>query len=743
MNPVVAARLGSDHLVAMVHPKHLPMLVEPRKWEDFDDGAYLIHQVASMRYKESMEQKTYLEKAARGGHMAPVFHGLEVLSSTPWRINRGVFDVMLAAWNGGQGIAKIPPSEENAVYALPPKPDADAEPDERVEYLMAMKKVSSLQRRDHSERCKINYNLEIARSFINDTFYLPHNMDFRGRAYPIPPHLSPVGDDLSRGLLTFAERKPLGDVRLKWLQIHLANVYGYDKMSFAERARFAQDHEADIFDSADHPLDGKKWWLQAEDPWQCLATCFELSAALRSPDPTLYESSLPIHQDGTCNGMQHYAALGGDVRGAKAVNLENADRPADIYTGVADIVNRVIEEDRKNGVPVAQLITGQLGRKVVKQTVMTTVYGVTFIGARDQIARQLLARGGIPREHLFSVSTYVAKAVLGCIGDLFRGAKDIMDWLTMSARLISRSVPAERVEATDEEVKQRAKSATSSRSLKDTSRLTREFMTSVIWTSPLGLPIVQPYRKLAKRQVMTSLQTVFIADPNQTAEVSPQRQSTAFPPNFIHSLDATHMMLTAIECKKNNITFASVHDSYWTHAATVEPMSELIRDTFIHLHSNDLIGNLREEFLERFGDHFIPVRNARNIGASAIRRRAKEDERSKQIRTALGEDLDEKAIDAVTSLTAESITEEDSPFAPAIDDVLDTENVESGSTLGPAGLIEDDLRDLVKQQQSQTTYNEEKIGRHRFVRLRDVLPPAPVRGDFDVNRIRDSAYFFS
>ena len=79
--------------------------------------------------------------------------------------------------------------------------------------------------------------------------------------------------------------------------------------------------------------------------------------------------------------MQHYAALGGDVRGAKAVNLTNGDRPADIYTGVAEIVNKVILEDQKKGVEVAQLIKSPIGRKVVKQTVMTTVYGESGVKA--------------------------------------------------------------------------------------------------------------------------------------------------------------------------------------------------------------------------------------------------------------------------------------------------------------------------------------------------------------------------
>lgn len=209
-----------------------------------------------MRYKESLEQQKWLKAASEEGHLEPVFHGLDVLSSTPWRVNRRVFDVVLESWNRGEPIADIPPSEDKAHYEFPEKPDSsDQDPQMRVQYVEKTKAVLAQQRKDHAERCKFNYNIEIARSYLKDIFYLPHNMDFRGRAYPIPPHLSPVGDDLCRGLLTFGTKKPLGETGLKWLQIHLANVYGYDKASFAERARFAQEHEADIFDSADHPLD--------------------------------------------------------------------------------------------------------------------------------------------------------------------------------------------------------------------------------------------------------------------------------------------------------------------------------------------------------------------------------------------------------------------------------------------------------------------------------------------------------
>ncbi|WVN88677.1 uncharacterized protein L203_103890 [Cryptococcus depauperatus CBS 7841] len=718
LNPVVAERLANDDIGVVIHPKHLPMLVPPLPWRAHDKGGYLMHSVPVMRYKESLEQQKWLKAAAEAGHLEPVFHGLDVLSSTPWQINRKVFDVVLEAWNQGHAIADIPPSKEMADYEFPDKPEpANQDPQLRLLYVEKMKKVRAQQRKDHAERCKFNYNIEIARSYLKDTFYLPHNMDFRGRAYPIPPHLSPVGDDLCRGLLTFGTKKPLGLTGLKWLKIHLANVYGYDKASFGERAKFAADNEKEIFDSAENPLTGNRWWLKAEDPWQCLAACFELTAALRSSDPAAYESALPVHQDGTCNGMQHYAALGGDVRGAKAVNLEAGDRPADIYTGVVDIVNKVIAEDQRQCHEVASLIKGPLGRKVVKQTVMTTVYGVTFVGARDQIAKQLNTRGDIAPEHIFAVSSYIAKTVLNCIGDLFSGAKAIMDWLTTSARLISRSVSSQRLQEAANCFSTSTKSGKAA-----SSRAAREFMSAVIWTTPLGLPVVQPYRKAHKKQIMTALQSVYISDPNAPAEVSPQKQATAFPPNFIHSLDATHMLLTALRCRQNNVTFASVHDSYWTHAASVEQMSELIRDTFVELHSQDLIGKLREDFIRRYGDYYVPIQSAKNISISAAKRK----------------DVSVKRQKALSAMLAD---QDQSETSIVIDDVPEDIKAEPDTVT----IVPELVGDEGAQVKAATEEGDEGVQskKQAWVKFSDVLPPCPPRGIFQVGRVKESAYFFS
>lgn len=178
---------------------------------------------------------------------------------------------------------------------------------------------------------------------------------------------------MSRGLLQFAEAKKLGSRGLSWLHIHVANTAGFDKASFEEREAFAKAHLEDIMDSADRPLEGRRWWLQADDAWQCLAACMELTKALRSPNPEDFESRLPVQQDGTCNGLQHYAALGGDMVGASQVNLAAGDRPADVYTAVAKLVNAIIERDLQSEVYVkrncAEILKGKVTRKVVKQTV--------------------------------------------------------------------------------------------------------------------------------------------------------------------------------------------------------------------------------------------------------------------------------------------------------------------------------------------------------------------------------------
>ncbi len=54
----------------------------------------------------------------------------------------------------------------------------------------------------------------------------------------------------------------------------------------------------------------------------------------------------------------------------------------------------------------------------------------------------------------------------------------------------------------------------------------------------------------SKTHVQTLLQRVILVHQTDASPIQRVRQRSAFPPNFIHSIDSSHMMLTAIACHK-------------------------------------------------------------------------------------------------------------------------------------------------------------------------------------------------
>ncbi|KAJ6902900.1 heat shock family protein [Populus alba x Populus x berolinensis] len=133
----------------------------------------------------------------------------------------------------------------------------------------------------------------------------------------------------------------------------------------------------------------------------------------------------------------------------------------------------------------------------------------------------------------------------------------------------------------------------------------------VQWTTPLGLPVVQPYRQLGRHLIKTSLQVLTLK--RETDKVMVKRQRTAFPPNFVHSLDGSHMMMTAVACKEAGLNFAGVHDSYWTHACDVDEMNRILREKFVELYEAPILENLLESFQSSFPNLKFPPLPERGV----------------------------------------------------------------------------------------------------------------------------------
>ncbi|XP_010775465.1 DNA-directed RNA polymerase, mitochondrial [Notothenia coriiceps] len=221
--------------------------------------------------------------------------------------------------------------------------------------------------------------------------------------------------------------------------------------------------------------------------------------------------------------------------------------------------------DAKNGLKIAQLLEGVISRKVVKQTVMTVVYGVTRYGGRLQIEKRLKEIDDFPKEHLWEASRYLVRLVFNGLKEMFTGTREIQEWLTESARLISKAG------------------------------------FSVQWVTPLGLPVIQPYHRTRRLVLKSQLQSVFLMINYDTKQMPDTvKQKNAFPPNFIHSLDSTHMMLTSLHCYSAGLAFVSVHDCFWTHALTVDTMNKICREQFVALHSQPILQELSNYLYQKY-----------------------------------------------------------------------------------------------------------------------------------------------
>jgi DNA-directed RNA polymerase len=171
---------------------------------------------------------------------------------------------------------------------------------------------------------------------------------------------------------------------------------------------------------------------------------------------------------------------------------------------------------------------------------------------------------------VFQACGYLAQVTMEVIGDLFTGAKETMNWLTTCARMISQQGYP------------------------------------VAWVSPIGLPAIQPYRQEKSATLVTLLQKISLNVESDDLPIHKGRQVSAFPPNYIHSLDSAHMLLTALEMDRRGLTFSAVHDSFWTHACDVDEMNSTLRQVFVDLYKQPLLENLRESWEIRYPEISFP-----------------------------------------------------------------------------------------------------------------------------------------
>ncbi len=567
--------LTKTHLKSeLLKPVWLPMLIEPNHWVGMRDGGYFTKRLPLVK----SHNRGYLNDPL---HVPSekVLTAVNAIQSTPWSINQRVLSVLQELVEAGSTLGGIPSSDRQSLPPLP-CPEDDLEmfkvsfKDEWHQWNKKRAEIHADNARLESHRLSLGQAMETASEMAQyDQFFFPWTMDWRGRLYPIASSLSPQGNAVAKGLLQFAQGKPMGTSGLRWLKIHLANCFGVDKVSFEDRIKWVDEHKIEISMCAIDPFTFKLW-ADADSPWEFLAACFEFEDYQRDPNALSY---IPVRVDGSCNGLQHLSAVLRDPVGAKATNLLPSDKPNDIYAQVASLVSTKVTKDAQGGDPIAQAWYGKVDRSVVKRNVMTVSYGATKRGMLDQLAEDLTkthngkvaAWLGIDSdESLFPYYKYLSELVQEAIAKVVQAAPTVMGWIQQVA-----------VVAAEEEL-------------------------PLIWKTPAGFSVLHSYRKTKGKQVDAVIGGINITlrINIEQEKLDLQKIKLAVSPNWVHSLDASHCHSTVSASVEKGIKhFAMVHDSYGCHAADMEVMAATLREEFVKMYSGNLMTDLLTQIKNQVG----------------------------------------------------------------------------------------------------------------------------------------------
>ncbi|CAA2141579.1 DNA-directed RNA polymerase [Hyphomicrobium sp. ghe19] len=572
----------------LLHPLALPMIVPPSpRTGDLTSGPYF----SAMKRPHTLVKRLRKDhvKTLEGANLTKVVKAINHLDQTSWKISTPVLDALAALWQAGHPIAGLPAREE---LPLPERLSWMIEEDKRLgkrskaqlkktkkrltkkqekelkEWKVASVRVREKNNLSRSKRISIERLMEVAQKFRNEkALYFPHDLDFRGRIYDIPTGLHPQGADYARGMLVFAEGKYVRNTEaMHWLMIHGANTYGYDKVGFPDRVQWVKDHMKQIAATVEDPI-GNLWWAEADKPFCFLAWCFDYMGVL-SGEP----SYIPVAMDGSCNGLQHFSAMLRDEIGGRAVNLVPGDVPSDIYAEVAKLVTtkleREVEEELADHWMAEEWLKLGINRKLTKRPTMVMPYGGQLT-ATMQYVEDAYRESMDGKESPFGhderrACVHLGKHVHHGIREVVIKAAEAMKWLQQVARVIaSNDLP-------------------------------------IKWTTPSGFICYQAYRNTKLLSIETYLsgrikKKIYIREDQPGMSVN--KMSTGIAPNFVHSLDATALILTVNSAAKEGVThFAMIHDSYGTHAADTAQLAYTLREQFVKMYSkHDVLKDFLDE----------------------------------------------------------------------------------------------------------------------------------------------------
>jgi len=179
----------TDDLLQFTRPQALPMVIPPLPWSTELNGGYHF----GLRGKYGLVRKS-TGKRAREADMPFVYEGLNTIQNTAWRVNPAVLRVVLDLRRAGSTLGGLPDAEpdqlpERSAWMLQRLPKKSHTDEQAAELRDWKRRASAIKESNNLRASKLIEWLtaiSLAEQFVAyDSIWFPHNLDFRGRTYPI------------------------------------------------------------------------------------------------------------------------------------------------------------------------------------------------------------------------------------------------------------------------------------------------------------------------------------------------------------------------------------------------------------------------------------------------------------------------------------------------------------------------------------------------------------------------------
>jgi DNA-directed RNA polymerase len=138
--------------------------------------------------------------------------------------------------------------------------------------------------------------------------------------------------------------------------------------------------------------------------------------------------------------------------------------------------------------------------------------------------------------------------------------------------------------------------------LKDTAKIASKDGLPIKWVTPSGMLVMQDYREMVGEVFKSYIsgKRVEMTLKVESTKIDKRRMASGISPNFVHSLDAAHMVSTVVRCLEAGVrTFAMVHDSFGTHAGNIDVLARELRAAFVDQYQGDVLGDFRRQVVEQ------------------------------------------------------------------------------------------------------------------------------------------------